>query len=211
MKNLKIDMHVHLLEKGEKAVKVWKVVKEKNIDGMERIEISNDLAHDIENIAYGVFSPLEGFLCREDFENEFSKIWGLRLKKEIPMWQCFLVFALVPFITLFFLLEDILQFSMFSRRTRHVISLLTAIIAVYSGAFSRFLWYLALISKVTVYGSFLLIIILFSSISLVLSWFGSIYSARARMREEAAELAAGILQTAVGEALLESGRIKKKT
>ena len=36
--------------------------------GMESIEIPADLANDVENIADGIFSPLEGFLTRGDFE-----------------------------------------------------------------------------------------------------------------------------------------------
>ncbi len=69
---------------------IYRVNEEKNIDGMERIEISNDLAHDIENIAYGVFSPLEGFLCREDFENV---LYNMRLSNDLP-WTIPIVFDL---------------------------------------------------------------------------------------------------------------------
>jgi len=37
------------------------------------ISISEDLANDVENIADGIFSPLEGFLGKKDFENVISK------------------------------------------------------------------------------------------------------------------------------------------
>ena len=40
-----------------------------SLDGMAAIEVSNDLRNDIENIADGVFSPLEGFGGRDDFES----------------------------------------------------------------------------------------------------------------------------------------------
>lgn len=36
---------------------------------LSQIEVSPDLARDVENIAFGAFSPLEGFLCRDDFES----------------------------------------------------------------------------------------------------------------------------------------------
>jgi len=39
----------------------------KNIDGMSSIEVNYDLRNDIENIADGVFSPLEGFPVQDDF------------------------------------------------------------------------------------------------------------------------------------------------
>lgn len=41
--------------------------------GLPSIDISSDLANDVENIADGIFSPLEGFLGQEDFECVISK------------------------------------------------------------------------------------------------------------------------------------------
>ena len=54
-----------------------------NIDpsDLSSISISADLANDVENIADGIFSPLEGFLSQQDFENVVEK--G-RLSNDIP-------------------------------------------------------------------------------------------------------------------------------
>jgi len=54
-----------------------------NIDpsGLSSISINADLANDVENIADGIFSPLEGFLSQQDFESVVSK--G-RLSNDIP-------------------------------------------------------------------------------------------------------------------------------
>ncbi|MGI0046264.1 MAG: sulfate adenylyltransferase [Nitrosotalea sp.] len=41
---------------------------DKNQDGLFSVPVSVDLASDIENIADGIFSPLEGFLLKEDFD-----------------------------------------------------------------------------------------------------------------------------------------------
>lgn len=41
----------------------------KNTDGMSSIEVNYDLRNDIENIADGVFSPLEGFPLQDDFQS----------------------------------------------------------------------------------------------------------------------------------------------
>lgn len=41
----------------------------KNIDGMPSIEVNSDLRNDIENIADGIFSPLEGFVEQNDFQS----------------------------------------------------------------------------------------------------------------------------------------------
>lgn len=41
--------------------------------GLFTITISEDLSNDVENIADGIFSPLEGFLGQEDFESVISR------------------------------------------------------------------------------------------------------------------------------------------
>ena len=40
---------------------------------MYSFPVSEDLANDVENIADGIFSPLEGFLLQEDFESVINK------------------------------------------------------------------------------------------------------------------------------------------
>lgn len=36
---------------------------------LKQIEVNPDLARDVENIAFGAFSPLEGFLCEDDYQS----------------------------------------------------------------------------------------------------------------------------------------------
>ncbi|MEM4377372.1 MAG: sulfate adenylyltransferase [Candidatus Nitrosotenuis sp.] len=48
-------------------------ITQKNPTGTFSITISEDLANDVENIADGIFSPLEGFLGQQDFESVVSK------------------------------------------------------------------------------------------------------------------------------------------
>jgi len=45
------------------------VTSDKKLDGMFTVEVSSDLRSDIENIADGIFSPLEGFVGEEDFQS----------------------------------------------------------------------------------------------------------------------------------------------
>lgn len=56
-------------------------ITQKNLSGLDSISISNDLANDVENIADGIFSPLEGFLLREDLE---GVIKNGRLANDFP-------------------------------------------------------------------------------------------------------------------------------
>lgn len=51
---------------------VNRLVKKKS-EGLFSISVDDDLANDIENIADGIFSPLEGFLGQQDFESVVSK------------------------------------------------------------------------------------------------------------------------------------------
>ena len=53
----------------------------KNPSGMFTVSVDADLANDVENIADGIFSPLEGFLLQEDFESVVNK--G-RLSNNLP-------------------------------------------------------------------------------------------------------------------------------
>lgn len=48
-------------------------ITQKSATGMSSISVSEDLANDVENIADGIFSPLEGFLTRADFDSVVSK------------------------------------------------------------------------------------------------------------------------------------------
>jgi sulfate adenylyltransferase len=48
---------------------VNKFTTRKNTDGLFSIEVTSDLRNDIENIADGTFSPLEGFMGQDDFES----------------------------------------------------------------------------------------------------------------------------------------------
>lgn len=54
---------------------------ERNHDDLKTFEVSSDIRTDAENIATGVFSPLEGFLTQEDFLNVLKE--G-RLSNDIP-------------------------------------------------------------------------------------------------------------------------------
>jgi len=44
-----------------------------DIEEFPVLEVSTNLAEDIENIADGVFSPLTGFLCKNDLENVLNE------------------------------------------------------------------------------------------------------------------------------------------
>ena len=51
------------------------------IADLPKFDINTNLAEDIENIAKGVFSPLEGFLCKNDLENVLKE---KRLENDTP-------------------------------------------------------------------------------------------------------------------------------
>ena len=67
-----------LLEQGKGVIrphggKLVNKITTKNSSGSYSISVNADLASDIENIADGIFSPLEGFLLQQDFEAVVSK------------------------------------------------------------------------------------------------------------------------------------------
>jgi sulfate adenylyltransferase len=54
---------------GSKLINRFVVSNEKNLDGMYTLHVSDELRNDIENIADGIFSPLEGFVGEDDFQS----------------------------------------------------------------------------------------------------------------------------------------------
>ena len=58
------------LPHGGRLINRFAVSDKKNIgDDIFTVQVSNELRNDIENIADGIFSPLEGFVSRQDFES----------------------------------------------------------------------------------------------------------------------------------------------
>ncbi|MDQ3884037.1 MAG: sulfate adenylyltransferase [Thermoproteota archaeon] len=58
------------LPHGGRLINRFVVSDKKNIgDDIFTVQVSNELRNDIENIADGIFSPLEGFVSRQDFES----------------------------------------------------------------------------------------------------------------------------------------------
>ena len=54
---------------GNKLIDRLVISEKKNMDGMYTLQVSNDLRNDIENMADGIFSPLEGFVGEDDFQS----------------------------------------------------------------------------------------------------------------------------------------------
>ncbi len=54
---------------GNKLIDRFVVSDKKNIQDMYTLQVSNELRNDIQNIADGIFSPLEGFVGEDDFQS----------------------------------------------------------------------------------------------------------------------------------------------
>ena len=54
---------------GNKLIDRFVVSDKKNMQDMYTLQVSNELRNDIENIADGIFSPLEGFVGEGDFQS----------------------------------------------------------------------------------------------------------------------------------------------
>src|SRR5215213_10821361 len=57
---------------GGKLINRFVVSDKKNTEGMYTLQVSNELRNDVENIADGIFSPLEGFVGEHDFHSIVS-------------------------------------------------------------------------------------------------------------------------------------------
>jgi sulfate adenylyltransferase len=54
---------------GSKLINRFVLSERKNTDGMYTLQVSKELRNDVENIADGIFSPLEGFVGEQDFQS----------------------------------------------------------------------------------------------------------------------------------------------
>jgi sulfate adenylyltransferase len=66
---------------GKKLVNRYITKIPHDVDELEKIEINDNLAEDVLNIANGVFSPLKGFLCYNDLDNVVN---NMRLEDDTP-------------------------------------------------------------------------------------------------------------------------------
>jgi sulfate adenylyltransferase len=57
------------LPHGGKLINRFLISDKKSLEGMFTVQVSNELRNDIENIADGIFSPLEGFVGEHDFQS----------------------------------------------------------------------------------------------------------------------------------------------
>ena len=76
------------MQKPHGGTLVQRISKDRDVSGLEKVEVSSDITKDVENIAHGVFSPLEGFLCQDEFESVMSH---KRLPTDVP-WTIPIVF-----------------------------------------------------------------------------------------------------------------------
>jgi len=120
--------------------------------------------------------------------------FGLSANDKMPGWQCFFFFGILPFIALYFFLLDILGFTMFSPRLKVLITLLSSSFAIMTGVFARFIWQLSYIAALGIKGTFLLVIVFLSFLSLLMSWIGSIGAATGDAYRQTAELGAGMAE-----------------
>jgi len=62
------------------------------VEELPKIAVPKEIAVDVENIAYGVFSPLEGFMTQEDYSHVLN---DMRLSNDIP-WTIPIVLDVEP-------------------------------------------------------------------------------------------------------------------
>ena len=66
---------------GGRLIDRCRIVDDVDTKDAIMLQVNKDRAEDIENIAHGIFSPLEGFLCYNDLENVME---DMRLESDTP-------------------------------------------------------------------------------------------------------------------------------
>ena len=139
--------------------------------------------------------------------NEYARMsgFGIFLRNKIPVWQCMFFFGLFPLLSMIFLLRDALYYvPAFSRRVKFLIILFISLVAILTGGFARFIWYLAYLASINVGGAFLLILLSMIFLSVLLSWLAQLQAAQARAARETERLAKKMASQLTTEALVEA-------
>ena len=127
--------------------------------------------------------------------------YGLSVNDKIAGWQCFVFFGIIPFFAMYFFLMDIMGFTMFSRKLKILLTIFGSVLAIMSGTFAKFIWQLSYIAALGVQGTFLLVMVFLSFISLIMSWIGSIGAASGDASRRSAELSLGMAEKYTFQAL----------
>ncbi|HDR53353.1 MAG TPA: hypothetical protein ENN60_01615 [archaeon] len=177
------------------------------------LEVDEQAMVNFELIAGGV--PYTGTLSLQalsqslnDYDSQSDTF--IKFNSQMPMWVCFLVFGLLPFLVVFFFLRDIVGFSTLSRTTKNLIVFFGSLVLIQTGWFSKFVWQLAKIAELTTGAAFFGVIIILSVASVVLSWLGGVARAGAKAQMEAAELGHGLAKKVMDDALFETFAGKKE-
>jgi hypothetical protein len=89
--------------------------------------------------AYGSMKNcnLDEFMIETFFSPEAKKervLFSL-MGAEMPPWVCYVIFGIFPFMVIYFLVQDILQFTILQASTKRAIALTIGLIGIFSGAF----------------------------------------------------------------------------
>lgn len=123
------------------------------------------------------------------------------LEGEMPGWQCYLFFGMMPFITMFLFLRDILNIAFLSRRMKTLITLFASLLAVITGSFAKFTWQIAYLASISIQGTLLIFMLTMGMMSVILNWIGSIGRAMGSASRQTAKVSAGMVQNAGLDAL----------
>ncbi len=136
-----------------------------NIDSCNDPSSNNNLAQQdiLETSGSGSFtvSCLDSDQFSRAISREAQKVEGKSkvivqlLSMKIPAWQCFIIYGLLPFLIIFYLLNDILTFAFFRSTTRKLLAVFGALIAVVTGAFAELVIAVAKFTNLAVGQTFL--------------------------------------------------------
>ncbi len=119
------------------------------------------------NVQRGVYEGTAE--ATEYFGNKGAKVAASLLAEKRPIWQCFGIFGLLPFLILFYMLNDILMFAPFTSRTRKLIAIFGSFLTIISGGFANLVFSISNFVGLSTGPAFLLIVFGLALLSIVIS------------------------------------------
>ncbi len=117
---------------------------------------------------------------------------------KVKVWECFLIFGLLPFFFLYNFILDLLSFAFLSPRVKKLTAAVVSVIAVVSGILGKIVVAIASTTSISLGPAFLGMLFLMAILSRLLQEFSSIFSSFGLAYSGAAQLATGYLSQVYG-------------
>ncbi|MBR9680065.1 MAG: hypothetical protein GOU99_03385 [Candidatus Altiarchaeota archaeon] len=139
-----------------------------------------------------------------------NKVAVQLMSQKIPPWQCFVIYGLLPFLIIYYILNDILMFAYFRSNTRRVIALFASLLAIMTGAFAQVIVAISGFTGLAIGSSFLMMIFSLAILAVLLGQFTVTAGVAASTTQAVQQAVTGALSLAAVARSFNQGKQEEK-